>query len=88
VKLFAGDKNTIRAGIIRISMQFSLRRDWNASACVDSKLLECGNVKKRLLGTQSKVVSRPRLPCPWGVCRGVGQNHLGKLLMEIRADLL
>ena len=24
----------------------------------------------------------------WGVCRGVGQNHLGKLLMEIRAELV
>lgn len=22
--------------------------------------------------------------CFWGVCRGVGHNHLGKLLMEIR----
>ena len=24
----------------------------------------------------------------WGVCRGVGKNHLGKLLMEIRAELV
>ena len=23
----------------------------------------------------------------WGVCNGVGQNHLGKLLMKIRAEL-
>lgn len=23
----------------------------------------------------------------WGICRGVGQNHLGKLLMKIRSDL-
>jgi ribA/ribD-fused uncharacterized protein len=23
----------------------------------------------------------------WGVCRGVGENHLGKLLMKIRAEL-
>jgi len=23
----------------------------------------------------------------WGVCRGVGENHLGKLLMEIRSKL-
>jgi len=23
----------------------------------------------------------------WGVCNGVGQNHLGRLLMEIRNDL-
>lgn len=23
----------------------------------------------------------------WGVCRGVGENHLGKLLMEIRNSL-
>lgn len=23
----------------------------------------------------------------WGVCNGVGKNHLGKLLMEIRGDL-
>lgn len=24
----------------------------------------------------------------WGVCEGVGENHLGKLLMEIRNELL
>jgi ribA/ribD-fused uncharacterized protein len=24
----------------------------------------------------------------WGVCKGVGQNHLGKLLMEIREKLI
>lgn len=23
----------------------------------------------------------------WGVCNGVGQNHLGKLLMEVRSEL-
>ena len=23
----------------------------------------------------------------WGVCNGKGQNHLGKLLMEIRKEL-
>lgn len=23
----------------------------------------------------------------WGVCRGVGQNHLGKILMKIREEL-
>jgi ribA/ribD-fused uncharacterized protein len=23
----------------------------------------------------------------WGVCRGVGENHLGRLIMEIRAEL-
>ncbi len=24
----------------------------------------------------------------WGVCNGVGQNHLGKLLMKIRSELV
>lgn len=24
----------------------------------------------------------------WGICRGEGDNHLGRLLMEIRAELL
>ena len=24
----------------------------------------------------------------WGVCRGVGENHLGKLLMQIRKEIL
>lgn len=24
----------------------------------------------------------------WGVCAGVGENHLGKLLMEVRAELV
>lgn len=23
----------------------------------------------------------------WGVCDGEGENHLGKLLMEVRAEL-
>ncbi len=26
--------------------------------------------------------------CEWGVCRGVGQNFLGKILMEVRKELL
>lgn len=25
--------------------------------------------------------------CYWGVCRGEGENHLGRLLMKVRADL-
>ena len=25
--------------------------------------------------------------CYWGVCRGVGENVLGKLLMRVRAEL-
>lgn len=24
----------------------------------------------------------------WGVCRGKGENHLGKILMQVRAELL
>lgn len=24
----------------------------------------------------------------WGVCKGVGQNHLGRLLMNVRADCI
>lgn len=24
----------------------------------------------------------------WGVCRGVGQNHLGRILMTVREDLI
>lgn len=24
----------------------------------------------------------------WGICRGIGENHLGKLLMKVRAELL
>jgi predicted NAD-dependent protein-ADP-ribosyltransferase YbiA (DUF1768 family) len=23
----------------------------------------------------------------WGVCNGVGENHLGKILMKVRADI-
>jgi predicted NAD-dependent protein-ADP-ribosyltransferase YbiA (DUF1768 family) len=23
----------------------------------------------------------------WGICKGVGENHLGKILMKIRSEL-
>ena len=38
-------------------------------------------------GTQELVEGNAWNDRFWGVCKGVGQNHLGKLLMELRENI-
>jgi ribA/ribD-fused uncharacterized protein len=46
-------------------------------------------LKEKLLATGDAVLieGNPWYDTYWGVCRGVGENHLGRILMQVRALL-
>lgn len=80
--------------IKKIGQKVKLRKDW------DSKKLEYMNwavrekfkdesLKEMLLltGDQEIIESNYWGDTFWGVCKGKGQNHLGKILMEVRDEL-
>jgi ribA/ribD-fused uncharacterized protein len=79
----------------KIGRLVKLRKDW------DSKKLEYMNWAVRekfkdetlkelliLTGDQEIIEGNYWNDTFWGVCKGVGKNHLGKILMEVRNELL
>jgi N-glycosidase YbiA len=78
----------------RRARQVEIVRDWdNIKLSVMEKLLRQKFAKEpfrsQLLSTgdQELIEGNTWGDTFWGVCRGQGQNHLGRLLMEIRADI-
>lgn len=80
--------------IKKIGQKVKLRKDW------DSKKLEYMNwavrekfkdesLKEMLLltGDQEIIEENYWGDTFWGVCKGKGQNHLGKILMKVRDEL-
>jgi ribA/ribD-fused uncharacterized protein len=78
----------------KIGQKVKLRKDW------DSKKLEYMNwavrekfkdesLKQLLLLTGDEEIVEGNFwnDTFWGVCKGVGKNHLGKILMEVRNEL-
>lgn len=70
------------------------REDWNTVRI--SVMYECLKRKfkdpvlaNRLLSTNNEYLEEGNTwgDTFWGVCKGVGYNHLGKLLMKIRSEL-
>ena len=79
----------------RLGRRVDLREDWNnvridvmkeVLICKFSQNLE---LKEKLIatGNEELIEGNNWNDRFWGVCRGVGQNHLGKLLMEIRRTI-
>ena len=79
----------------RKGRRVKLRSDWEAVKIeVMREVLRCKfsqnpELKAKLIATgDSELIEgnnwNDRF---WGVCRGKGQNHLGRLLMELRAEL-
>lgn len=75
----------------RYGNDITLRNDWEAvKVPIMEQLLrqkfKDGDLKKRLAatGTQELIEGNTWNDRFWGVCDGVGQNNLGKLLMKIR----
>jgi ribA/ribD-fused uncharacterized protein len=72
----------------------TLRRNWDFERTswmemILRKKFENPELRKLLLatGSQELVEGNSWGDKFWGVCRGQGQNRLGKILMKIRADL-
>ena len=79
----------------RLGRQVTLRPDWEEvkkqimyEICYE-KFTQHEDLAKALLetGEQKLVEGNYWHDCYWGVCNGVGDNHLGKILMRIREEL-
>ena len=80
----------------RLGKRVELRSDWETvkieimRQVLKSKFTQNPELREKLIATgDTELIEgnnwNDRF---WGVCRGVGQNHLGKLLMEVRAELV
>ncbi len=73
-----------------------LRPDWEQvktkfmyEVCFN-KFTQHNDLRKKLLATDNKPLTENNWwDCTvWGVCNGVGENHLGKILMRIRDEIV
>lgn len=78
----------------RLSKKLPKRKDWDdVKVLVMLSLLELKfllpDLREKLLGTGTQLLIEGNTwgDTFWGVCNGVGQNHLGKLLMNLREEL-
>lgn len=75
--------------------QLRLRPDWNAyrlvamENIVRAKFTLNPELKEKLINTGDAELIEGNWwnDTYWGVCNGVGQNHLGKILMKIREEI-
>lgn len=71
------------------------RKDWDQikikvmELCLRRKFEKSAKARKLLLETGDTYLEEGNYwnDTFWGVCNGIGENHLGKLLMKIREDL-
>ena len=73
----------------------SLRDDWEdiklyvMYRIVRRKFLENHDLAEKLIKTEGLIEEGNHWGDQfWGVCRGKGENHLGKILMQVRAEIL
>ena len=78
----------------RLGRKIQLRPDWETvklqvMADVLRAKFKDPELRAKLLatGTAELVEGNDWGDCFWGVCRGVGENHLGKSLMRLRLEL-
>lgn len=80
----------------KLGRKIQIREDWDGvkldvmyTIC-KNKFLSNSDLKHKLLSTQDAYLEETNWWNDkfWGVCKGVGENHLGKILMKIRQELL
>ena len=78
----------------RLGRKCHLRKDWEqvkdeVMLTALRKKFTIPELKKKLIATGDKELVEGNLwhDCFWGVCEGVGQNKLGKLLMQVREEI-
>lgn len=79
----------------RLGRRASLRPDWEAvklsvmESLVRQKFAPNTELAESLLATGNAVLIEGNTwgDCFWGVCRGEGENRLGQILMQVRAEL-
>jgi len=79
----------------RLGRRVELRSDWEEvkieimRQVLKSKFTQNSELREKLIATGDTelIEGNNWNDTFWGVCRGKGRNHLGKLLMEVRAEL-
>lgn len=79
----------------RLGKQVKMRTDWEQikvgvmKDLVRQKFTNHKELKEKLLATGDAHLEETNTwnDTFWGVCKGKGQNHLGKILMEVREEL-
>ena len=79
----------------RFGKQVKMRSDWEQVKVdvmrdlVRQKFYKHGELKDKLLATEDAYLEETNTwnDTFWGVCKNKGQNLLGKILMEVRAEL-
>lgn len=78
----------------QLGRKIEIREDWNDIKCkVMESLLKIkfqnDEFKQKLLDTDEQEIQEGNTwgDTFWGICNGVGENQLGKLLMKIRAEM-
>jgi len=80
----------------RLGRRVELRSDWDEvkieimRQVLKSKFTQNSELREKLIATGDTelIEGNNWNDTFWGVCRGKGRNHLGKLLMEVRAELV
>jgi len=80
----------------RLGRRVDLRSDWEEvkieimRQVLKSKFTQNSELREKLIATGDTelIEGNNWNDTFWGVCRGKGRNHLGKLLMEVRAELV
>ena len=79
----------------RYGRSLELRHDWNdirlsvMAHLIYEKFSKNASLKAKLLATGDEYLQEGNTwnDTFWGVCRGKGANHLGKILMQVREQL-
>lgn len=79
----------------RLGRKISLRSDWETVKLDIMKEIlrekfKNPNLANKLIATNNQMLEEGNTwgDSYWGTCNGVGKNHLGKILMEIRSEII
>lgn len=93
-ELAKGERNMTPGQAKRLGRRVALRPDWNTvrldvMASLVRQKFSREPFKSRLLATGDRELIEGNWWHDrfWGVCEGVGENHLGNILMKVRAEL-
>jgi N-glycosidase YbiA len=78
-----------------LGKRIELRKDWNdikldiMYKIVKNKFTQNPTLTKLLVDTNDKVIIEGNTwgDIYWGMCKGKGENHLGKILMKVRKEI-
>ena len=79
----------------KLGRQATLREGWDTTrvgvmqAIVKAKFAQNPELRRKLLATEDEQLVEGNWwgDTFWGICRGEGENHLGRILMEVREEL-